>query len=41
MLGHFSKRYNSEHALVEQAAEVFPGKIIAANEGLTIDLLNP
>lgn len=41
VLGHFSKRYNSEHALVEQAAEVFPGKIIAANEGLTIDLLNP
>lgn len=41
VLGHFSKRYNSELPLVEQAAEVFPGKIIAANEGMTIDLLNP
>lgn len=40
ILGHFSKRYKSETALVDQAAEVFGGKIIAATEGLTIDLLN-
>lgn len=41
ILGHFSKRYDSEELLVSQAAEVFPGRIIAANEGMTIDLLNP
>lgn len=41
ILGHFSKRYKSEAALAEQAAEVFGGKIIIADEGMTIDLLNP
>ncbi|MCM1310042.1 MAG: ribonuclease Z [Bacteroides sp.] len=38
ILGHFSQRYDSEEKLVEQAAEVFPGRIIAANEGMTIEL---
>lgn len=38
ILGHFSSRYPSEEILVEQAAEVFPGEIIAATEGLTIEL---
>lgn len=38
ILGHFSKRYDSELQLAEQAAEVFPGIIIIANEGLSIDL---
>lgn len=41
ILGHFSQRYDSEEPLARQAAEVFPGKIIIAREGLTIDLLNP
>lgn len=40
ILGHFSKRYSSEAPLIQQAAEEFNGKIIAANEGMTIDLLN-
>lgn len=39
ILGHFSKRYSSEIPLVQQAAEEFNGTIIAANEGMTIDLL--
>lgn len=38
VLGHFSKRYRDEALLVSQAAEVFPGEIIAANEGMTITL---
>lgn len=38
VLGHFSQRYDSEDALCEQAAEIFPGRIIAANEGMTIPL---
>lgn len=38
ILGHFSKRYDSEEPLVAQAREVFTGPVIAANEGLTIDL---
>lgn len=38
ILGHFSKRYNSEDPLIQQAADEFHGSIIAANEGLTIDL---
>lgn len=39
VLGHFSKRYNSEQELVDQAASAFAGTVIAANELLTIDLL--
>lgn len=39
VLGHFSKRYKNEQALAEQAAETFNGKIVVANELLTIDLL--
>lgn len=38
ILGHFSSRYDSEQMLCEQAAQVFPGEIIAANEGLILDL---
>lgn len=38
ILGHFSKRYNSEDILVTQAGEEFSGIITAANEGMTIDL---
>lgn len=38
ILGHFSKRYTSEQQLVKEAAEEFHGEIIAANEGLRIDL---
>lgn len=40
ILGHFSKRYDNEQILVDQAREVFPGPVIAAREGLTIDLLD-
>lgn len=38
ILGHFSKRYDSEEILLEEASEVFPDVIIA-REGLRIDLL--
>ncbi len=38
ILGHFSKRYSSEQQLVNEAAEEFHGEIIAANEGMRIDL---
>lgn len=38
VLGHFSQRYDSEEPLVRQAAEEFSGKIIAANEGMVLDL---
>jgi len=38
ILGHFSQRYDSEKPLCDQAAEVFSGRLIAANEGLTIEL---
>lgn len=38
ILGHFSKRYSSEQQLVNEAAEEFDGEIIAANEGMRIDL---
>ena len=38
IIGHFSKRYNSEEILLEQAKEVFP-EVILANEGLRVDLI--
>ncbi len=38
VLGHFSQRYDSEQTLADQAAEVFSGRIITANEGMTIPL---
>lgn len=41
ILGHFSKRYDSEQPLLLQAAEEFPGPVILANEGLTVNLLCP
>lgn len=37
IIGHFSKRYNSEDILLDEAKEVFPN-VIVANEGLQIDL---
>ena len=37
IIGHFSKRYNSEEILLREASEVFPD-VILANEGLRVDL---
>ncbi|MCM1076492.1 MAG: ribonuclease Z [Bacteroides sp.] len=37
IIGHFSKRYNSEDILLKEASEEFPD-VIVANEGLRIDL---
>lgn len=37
IIGHFSKRYDSEEILLREAREVFP-EVILANEGLKIDL---
>lgn len=37
IIGHFSKRYNSEELLLREAGEVFPD-VILANEGLKVDL---
>ncbi|MDE5972922.1 MAG: ribonuclease Z [Muribaculaceae bacterium] len=39
ILGHFSKRYFDETPLVEQARAEFNGDVIAANEGMKINLL--
>lgn len=39
ILGHFSKRYLNEAPLVEQARAEFQGEVIAANEGMKINLL--
>lgn len=39
VLGHFSKSYISEDDHVAQAREEFSGEVIAANEGLRIDLV--
>ena len=38
IIGHFSKRYLSEDALLAQAREEFPN-VMTANEGMTIDLI--
>ena len=38
VIGHYSKRYRDERILVEQAAEAFGGEVIAANEGMIIDV---
>lgn len=40
IIGHYSKRYNDDEPLRREAAEVFPGTVIAANEGMTINLLD-
>lgn len=37
IIGHFSKRYNTEEILLREASEEFPD-VIVANEGLRIDL---
>ncbi|MDE7388391.1 MAG: ribonuclease Z [Muribaculaceae bacterium] len=39
ILGHFSTRYFSEERLVEEARQTFAGEVIAANEGMKIQLL--
>ena len=39
VLGHYSKRITDESILVAQAADVFDGPVIAANEGLCIDII--
>lgn len=38
ILGHFSKRYTSEQQLINEATEEFQGEVIAADEGMIIDL---
>lgn len=40
VIGHFSKSYTSEDALVEQARKIFP-KSVAATEGMVINVLRP
>lgn len=39
ILGHYSKTVADESVLAAQAAEEFAGKVIAANEGLVINLI--
>lgn len=39
ILGHYSKTVADESVLAAQAAEEFSGKVIAANEGLVINLI--
>ncbi|MDE6196680.1 MAG: ribonuclease Z [Muribaculaceae bacterium] len=39
ILGHYSKTVDDESVLAAQAAEEFAGKVIAANEGLVINLI--
>lgn len=38
ILGHYSQRYDDDEAFVREAATTFDGEIIAAREGLKIDL---
>ena len=38
MIGHYSKRYKSEDALLEQARETFGGEVSAADEGLIVEV---
>ena len=38
IIGHYSKRYTNESPLVEEARKEFNGEIIAATEGLVVDL---
>lgn len=40
IIGHYSKRYYDTSILREQAAETFHGQVIAADEGMTIDLID-
>ena len=39
VLGHYSKTVENEELLAAQAAEEFSGPVIAAREGLQIDLI--
>lgn len=39
IIGHFSKSYNDEQPLVEQAREIFPNTF-AAHEGMVVDVAN-
>lgn len=38
ILGHYSQQYDSDEAFAEEAATTFSGEIIAAREGMKIDL---
>ncbi len=40
VIGHYSSRYTDIAPLVEEAAQTFNGQIIAADEGMTIDLID-
>lgn len=39
VLGHYSKRYDNDEAFVAEASTTFAGPVIAAREGLRLDLL--
>lgn len=41
VIGHYSKRYPSPDPLVAEASAIFPGPVIAADEGLVIEIANP
>ena len=38
VIGHYSKRYTQPDALVAEAAAIFPGPVIGADEGMRIDI---
>lgn len=40
IIGHYSKRYTDDEVLRREAAGAFHGQVIAADEGMTIDLIN-
>lgn len=40
IIGHYSSRYDSVDRLADEAAQTFDGQVIAADEGMTINLLN-
>lgn len=41
VIGHYSKRYISPDPLVAEAAAIFPGPVIGADEGMVIEIANP
>ncbi|MFG6424718.1 MAG: ribonuclease Z [Paramuribaculum sp.] len=40
VIGHYSKRYHQPDALAAEAAKIFPGPVIAADEGMVIEIFN-
>ncbi len=38
LIGHYSKRYTDSSPLVAEASATFPGPVIAADEGMTIEI---